>query len=77
MPRRKAPDQTAYQARTWAEWRIQNNMPESKRCRDKGKCFDCGEDYGGTDGHFHSRMEEQGRFGYVAYCCCRCVGHAG
>jgi len=61
---------------SWTEYRQAHGLPDSKRIRERGKCFDCGEALGGgACGGWHSRLEEERMKGFAVDFCCACAGH--
>lgn len=74
MPRRRK-DDTPLASETWDAFRREHDMPESKRIRQRGLCFDCGEVIRiGPCGGWHSRMEGMYGRGITVEVCCACVG---
>lgn len=73
MPRKKVVDSAELpRAHTWEEYRRTNGLPPSLGLKEKGKCFDCGGDLGGS---YHTRTIDRGRTVWVVTFCCACAGH--
>jgi len=53
---------------------VSATQPMPKATRQRGKCNQCGEILTASDGHFHSKMVEEGRKGYAIDVCCACKG---